>query len=216
MTDFTIETSKRDKSIKNVFRKSLRENFIPGIFYNRKMNHPIRFARDEFIKQFSKAQTNTIFKLKLEGKEYRAFIKDYSRSLRRNRDIEHVDFYAIEEDTMVKIDVPIQLTGVAKGIIQGAHLEHYTKQIKLHCKVDDIPPSISIDITDMDIGDHVYARDIKLAKGIELLESPDRAIVAVLMSSKGASEAQEETEASESDASSEVEKPEEEKVKKNQ
>ena len=122
------------------------------------MNHPIRFVRDEFVKQFSKAQTNTIFKIKLEGKEYRAFIKDYSRSLRRSRDIQHVDFYAIEEDAMVKIDVPIQLAGVAKGVVQGGHLEHYTKQLKLHCKVDDIPLSIPIDISDMDIGDHITQR----------------------------------------------------------
>lgn len=187
MSEFKLDVTKREANVRNVFRKSLIGNFIPGILYNKKENQPISIPRHFFEKRFSEVKTNTIFALKCDGKEHKAYIKEYTTSLIKNNQIQHIDFYKIESDSQIKIKVPIKIEGLAKGVVQGGYIEHYAWELKVLCAADKIPKEVKVNITDLNIGDRIYLNDLPKIDGVEWLESLSKSIVGVMISSKSAS-----------------------------
>ena len=189
MSDFNLEVAKRQATTKNVFRKSIASDFIPGVLYNSKENYPISIPRKSFEKQFSKAKLNTIFNLKMNGQECRAFIKAYNTSLTQSNSLQHIDFYKIETGTRIKIKVPIKIQGLAKGVTKGGYVEHYAWALKVICDSDKIPEEIKVDISDLDIGERIYVSSLSKIAGVDFLESVDKSIVGVMISSRATSAA---------------------------
>lgn len=187
MSEFTLNVIKREANVKNVFKKSVLGDFIPAVLYNKKVNKPISIPRHSFQKQFSEVRTNTIFNLKCDGEEHKAYIKEFTTSLTKSAHIKHIDFYKIEPGSQVKIKIPIKVEGLAQGVVQGGYIEHYTWELKVLCKTDKIPEEIKVDITELDIGERIYVSDLHEMEGVKLLESPDKSIVGVMMSSKSTS-----------------------------
>ena len=207
MSDFNLEVTKRETNVKNVFKKSIKNGFIAGIFYNKNQNVPISIPRTFFEKQFSKAKTNTIFNIKIGSEEHQAYVKDYTTSLTQSKQIQHVDFYKIKAGSKLKIKIPVNIEGLAKGVVKGGHIEHYVWELKVTCDADKIPKEIKIDITELDIGGRILVADLPKIDGVQILDSLDKAIVGVMASSKVAS-------AANADDKNDVDKNESQEVKK--
>jgi len=72
-------------------------------------------------------------------------------------EILHVDFQRISKDEFIKVNVPITLTGVAKGVKEfGGILDHGVRQIGVRCKPLEIPETLEIDVSALEIGDSIY------------------------------------------------------------
>ena len=89
----------------------------------------------------------------------------------------HVDFYEIALDRKLRVGVPIITKGKSKGVELGGILQIVRREIELLCLPLEIPDSIELDITDLDIGDAIHVQDIPLKEGLEL---PDDANFTVL------------------------------------
>ena len=188
MSVLNITAQKREANKKNPFRKSLIEGKIPAVLYNSKENIPISLNRNEFSSLYSKSKSNTIYNITVEKQQKKCFIKAISHSLKKARDIQHVDFFLIDGDKKVNIAVPIVFSGLAKGVTKGGYVEKYTWELRLEVDAGKIPENIEVDISDLDTGDFIYLRDISVPKGAEFTESPDKALVAVMLSKRTVSE----------------------------
>ena len=125
-----------------------------------------------------------------------------------SRNFIHVDFYEIKMDQKITAKIPVITTGKAKGIELGGILQIIRRELEVECLPLAVPGSIEIDISDLDIGDSIHVRDIKLEGEIEFLEEDDYTVVTVL-SPKLEEEPEEEEEAEEEGAEKEEgEKPE--------
>lgn len=89
----------------------------------------------------------------------------------------HVDFYEIAMDRKLRVGVPVVTKGKSKGVELGGILQIVRREIELLCLPLEIPDSIELDITDLDIGDAIHVQDIPLKEGLEL---PDDANFTVL------------------------------------
>ena len=71
------------------------------------------------------------------------------------------------------MDVPLELKGVPKGTQEGGVLESHMDHLEVECLAIDIPESIIVSVKDLDVGQSIYARDVKLPEGVKLMSLPD-------------------------------------------
>jgi large subunit ribosomal protein L25 len=91
--------------------------------------------------------------------------------------LEHVDLLLVRRGEKVTVDVPVRVTG---QIAPGGMLDHQLVQISLEAEATNIPESIEVNVDGMNVGDSVYARDLKLPEG-STLEADEQALVLHVM-----------------------------------
>lgn len=91
----------------------------------------------------------------------------------------HVDFYEISMDRQIRVGVPVVTKGKSKGVEMGGILQIVRREIEVLCLPMDIPNSIELDITDLEIGDAIHVQDIPLKEGLELPEDVNFTILTV-------------------------------------
>jgi large subunit ribosomal protein L25 len=92
----------------------------------------------------------------------------------------HIDFYEIDMKRKIRVMVPIVTKGHSKGVELGGLLNIVRRELELFCLPGDIPESIEIDITDLDIGDSIHLDDIPLGEDVEISADVNFTIVTVL------------------------------------
>jgi len=94
-------------------------------------------------------------------------------------DIMHIDLYGIKMDQMVSVSVTLNITGSAKGVVEGGILVQSLNEIELECLPADIPSNIDIDITHLDMGDSLRCSDVELDEKLIMKTSEEQIIISV-------------------------------------
>ncbi len=76
----------------------------------------------------------------------------------------HTDFYEVAMDEMVTVEVPVHLVGKPEGTKVGGILEQVRRVIQVQCLPGDIPKSIDIDVSALNIGDSIHVQEISVEK----------------------------------------------------
>ncbi len=94
----------------------------------------------------------TIFELDNGTTVRKAIVKDITYN-KIGYAIQHVDFLALEDRKDVTLNVPVQIVGAAesKGVKAGGFVRTLMRSMKVTCAPKDIPKSIVVDITDLDM-----------------------------------------------------------------
>ena len=187
-----LNAQKRDTSGKGFNRRLRQEGVIPGVFYTGQGgNISVQMPAAPLNKLFGEVGRTTVFNLEIaEGGKtslHPVLIWDVQRHPVKNR-ITHVDFYGVDLDKPVKITVPIEFTGVARGTKVGGVLGTYREQVQLVAKPLDMPAKIVLDITSLDLGKTIQVADLELPEGVKAAYDVNYAIVSVLMPGSGAAE----------------------------
>jgi large subunit ribosomal protein L25 len=75
----------------------------------------------------------------------------------------HVDFQHVAMDKKVTVDCPLELTGIPLGVKEaGGVLGPPVKTLKIECMPTEIPEKISIDVSQLAIGDSIHVRDVSV------------------------------------------------------
>ena len=97
-----------------------------------------------------------------------------------SRNFIHIDFYEIKMDQKITAKIPVVTTGIAKGVELGGVLQIIRRELEVECLPLEVPESIEIDISDLDIGDSIHVGKISLEGEIELLEDDNYTVVTML------------------------------------
>ncbi|BBM89825.1 50S ribosomal protein L25 [Spirochaetota bacterium] len=191
MSHYTFKAERRTKPIKNISRKALAGNFIPAVIYNKKINIPITIDRHDFEKVMPQLRSNTIFDIVLDDEKLAVFTRECAYDVKSHR-IEHLDLYKLEDDSTVTIRIPIELKGLALGITKGGLIRKHSTTLKIKAKTEHIPEKIELDISDMDIDDVIFVRDLLKKDAFKnapykVLSSSAQVLVSVTLSSRAAS-----------------------------
>jgi large subunit ribosomal protein L25 len=183
MSELTIEVSPRDTKGKNYNRRARAGGRIPAVVYGGdRPSVPIAVDRPTILSLLrTEAGENSIFLLKLEGgkNSRHAMIKEMQVNP-RTREIQHIDFQRVNMDEKLRVQVPIELVGVAVGVKRdGGVLDFVTREVEVECLPVDIPEHLELDVTALEIGDHAEAGSLTIPKGAELIEAEDRVIVSI-------------------------------------
>lgn len=116
-------------------------------------------------------------KLNIEGKEYSAILQDIQFHP-VSEIILHADFLALNEDSLIKMDIPVNFTGVAPGLIKGGKLVVKLRKVKIKALPANMPETITLDVSDLDLGKSVKVASIA-ADGFEVQNNPRITIASV-------------------------------------
>ncbi len=159
---------------------------IPGVVYGRAFGDPLAVVVD--AKDLRAALIghggSAVLNLEIEGRgSTTAIIQDRQLDVITKRLI-HVDLHAISLDEMVEAHVPVVLVGASPGVKEGGILDFVVRELTVECLPTDIPDSIQIDISELNMFDNVHARDIKAPDGVKIIEDEGEIIVSILPPSK--------------------------------
>ena len=92
----------------------------------------------------------------------------------------HADFYEIDMDRKITLNVPILPVGKSKGVEEGGLLQSIRRELEITCLPDQIPAAIEVDITELEIGDVLHFKSIPLPVGVELQTETDFTVLTVV------------------------------------
>ncbi len=181
MTKTTVlKATPRDETGKEFARKLRAAGRIPAVLYGKDMEArglSLDLQETEYLFQRI-AVENTILDLEIEGEKepVRTLIREI-QSYPHKPGLLHVDFLRIQKGVAVEVDIPVSLEGVPAGVREaGGVLEQMINEVRVKCIPSKIPEVVSIDVTNLAVGDSVHVYDIDLGEGVELLADPDRTI----------------------------------------
>jgi large subunit ribosomal protein L25 len=196
MERHSIEAELRTKTGKGAARQIRRSGLIPGVVYGRG-NDPRAIKVDpQNIEKL--LLSNAIFDLTFvgeDGKEDEAvvIIKDYQKDIIK-RNLLHVDFQFISMDEKITVSVPMHLEGEAAGVRDGGVLQQLLREIEIDALPAEIPEEITIDISELEVGESLSVADLELPEGIDLITGSDEVIVTVVTPTELIEEDEEEEE----------------------
>jgi len=180
MKSFELQGNLR-KSLGKKDAKALRKNKqVPCVIYGGKEILHFYVPAGDFK---NLVYTNHVYivTLKIDEKEHLATMKEIQFHPVSD-EIIHVDFVEVYRENPVVIGLPVEITGNSAGIRAGGKLRQRKNYIKVRGLIKDLPDSIVIDITDLEIGQSILAGDLKFNK-FQVLE-PNHALVVGVVTSR--------------------------------
>jgi large subunit ribosomal protein L25 len=183
MAEVTLEVTRRERSGKEYAKKLRQENKIPAVVYGgHKEPVAITVERKAVVDLIQKSEhgIRSIFLLKMAGSDQQrhAMIKDTQMDPISRR-MTHIDFVRVVMDEVVRLTIPVHLTGSSIGVKEGGILDWQMRELHVECLPNAIPDTIEVDISNLGAHQQVRISDLKLPEGVKVEEDPHRVIVGV-------------------------------------
>jgi len=152
---------------------------IPAIIYgHKKETVPISLDTHNFVDGLHHGQR--LMDVQIGKKKEKVIVKDLQYDY-LGKDIIHIDLIRVDVTETVRVTVPIELKGTAKGTHEGGIVEEHTARLEVECRVTDIPETILVSVKDMNVGDALYARDVELGDSVKLVTDPSTLLVTCIL-----------------------------------
>jgi large subunit ribosomal protein L25 len=161
-------------------RRLRREGRVPGILYGGGVE-PLPFQVDARELRHALAAAGAVVELSLDDKATSAVLKDAQRDAVRG-DTLHVDFVRVDLNQAIQSVVPVVLLGEedAPGVKEGGVLEHITREVTVEALPNEIPESLTYDVSGMQINDTVTLSQVTPPEGVTLVDDVDETVIATL------------------------------------
>ena len=160
-------------------RRSRGEGNIPAVVYGLGME-PVSVEIDarEFTNALkTEAGSNVIFNLEIGKEKYTALAREIQKHVYRNEFL-HVDFIQVDLSQTVEADVQINFNGTPMGVKEeGGIVQTVNSTITITALPTNIPTSLDLDISELNVGDNLAAADVALPEGVELANDDDDSIL---------------------------------------
>ncbi len=114
----------------------------------------------------SSAGMNAVFTLDLEGTSETVLVRDVQRDPIK-RVVTHADFLRIDPDQKVRVNIPIEVTGEAKAVIEaGGLIEQAMFELEVEVSPGSIPESIQADLSALTLDSRIAVGDLLLPDGV--------------------------------------------------
>jgi large subunit ribosomal protein L25 len=196
METTTLQAEVRASRGKGPARRLRAQGKVPGVFYGPGLEPtPLTLSPKELTKALQGERgRNVVFKLSVDGKDELAMVKDLTTDP-VSQELLHIDLYRVFEDKELEVAVPFHTHGRAVGVVQGGVLNVTRRTLPLRTTPANIPVSIDVDVTHLDLKDTISVEDIELPQGVECALRPKLTLVIVLEARKITEEAEEVAEA---------------------
>lgn len=182
VTDLAAQVRKEQK--KGPARRLRQKGFVPAIFYGRSAENILLAIRnDELVKLHKDKKDHAFIKLIIDDggnkkTEKLSLIKELQVQPLTGK-FYHADFYEVDIKRKITMDLSLRFIGKAIGVENGGELQHIKREVKISCLPLDLPDHIDVDVTNLDIGDSIKIRDLKVSEKITILDRPDSAVASV-------------------------------------
>ncbi|MCZ4494777.1 MAG: large subunit ribosomal protein [Baekduia sp.] len=175
----TLDVHARGAAHSRETRRLRRSGQVPGVLYGG-TGEPLAFAVAARTLRHALAAKGAVLELSIDGGPGTpAVLKDSQRHPVRG-EIMHVDLLRVDLTVEIEATVPVVLVNFeqAPGIVEGGILEHVTRELTIQALPNDIPESIEVDVSGMEMNATIQLSAITAPAGITLLDDPDATVLA--------------------------------------
>ena len=171
----------RDKTGKVATKEIRRNGEIPAVLYGLKDHFSLSISAIDLISILKNKGKNALIDLDLAGdKQRKVILKDYQSHPLKELWV-HVDFLEVDVTKVVKVNVSVNLTGKSAGEKMGGLVNQVLKLIHIECLPVDIPQSIDLDVTNIELGQVLHVSDLNVPDKIKILHRSNEAVVSVYL-----------------------------------
>lgn len=179
MKSFKLEGTPRT-DLGKVAAKALRKKeSIPCIIYGAEKGAGVAHftVKNADVRKLIYTPEVFVIDLTVDGKTEKAIMKDVQFHPVSDN-ILHLDFYRVEENEPMVVELPVQLQGLAAGVRAGGRLSLDMRKLKVKGLLKDMPESLNIDVTKLELGQKIQVGDLKF-EGLQLLNGSNAVVCRV-------------------------------------
>ena len=178
MKTVVVKGQKRTALGKKDSKKLRAQEIVPAVLYGGE--EPIHFAVPfSELRKLVYTPSVYLIDLDIDGQVYPALMQDVQWHAVEEQ-ILHVDFLKIEANKYIKIEVPVNITGLAKGIKAGGKLKVNLRRLKVKALANDLPDVINVNVTKLGIGQSIKVADLSV-NNVEFLDNKSNVVVSVII-----------------------------------
>ena len=175
-----LQATERTDKRRGTLTKIRKEGNVPAIVYGAKKENTSIYLREmDLLKTIKDVGRNGVISLEVNGNTQNVIVTDYQVDPLKNGFI-HVDFLAVDMSKEVTANVNVNLVGNAAGVKDGGVMQQSLFEVSIAAKPGDIPPSIDIDVTNLQVADTITVADIKELGNFTVNHEEDEVIASIL------------------------------------
>lgn len=180
MKNVELTASYRTGSGNKQARKLRKEHCIPAILYEKgSKGRLLKIDESELSHIIAKNGENVIVKLRIDGNEIPAVIKEVQRDHVQQHLI-HVDFQPVTLHDIIHTEVPILVVNGERVEKNGWVINKQMTQIEVEGEVEKIPPAITVDASKYRVGQVLRVADLEISQELSILNEKNEVIFSIL------------------------------------
>src|SRR5713101_7673093 len=178
-----LKATARPRAGTGAARAVRRDGRVPGVVYgDGAAPLPISVDYKELRQNiFAGHFLTTIYELEVDGARHRVIPRDYQLDPVRDAPI-HVDFLRLGEGAQIRVRIPVHVKNAdqAPGVKRGGTVNIVTHAVEVVCSADDIPESIDVDISGLEINYSKHLNEVALPPQVRVVGRIDQTLVTIV------------------------------------
>lgn len=176
-----LQAKQRENLTRAATKQIRKDGYIPAIVYGGdKEPQTISVESITLLKTLRDEGRNAIISLDIDnGETVDVMVHDYQKDPLR-WDVTHIDFYVVNMSEEMDVEVVLHLEGEPTGVKEGGILQQPIYELQVRAKPRDIPESITVDVSALEIGDSMSVEELTAEGNYEFIDEPDATLVTVL------------------------------------
>src|SRR6516162_1173762 len=174
---FVLEVQERKTSGTNAAKQIRKKGLVPAVIYGHGQGTDSLSVQGDTLHKAIR-QGVRIFDVTVNGTAQKALLREVQWDP-LGHDVLHADFYRVSADETVTLEVRVELRGTAPGVTAGGVLVQQIHSLSVECLIINIPESIRVPITELQIDQAIHVRELKLPEGVKVKNDPEAIIVQV-------------------------------------
>jgi len=205
MKSVIVKGQKRETVGKKDSKRLRAQDIVPAVLYGGE--EPLHFSVPfGEVRKLIYTPNVYLIDLDIDGQVHKAIMQDIQWHAVEEQ-VLHIDFLSVQDNQPIKIDIPVTVTGLAKGIKMGGKLNKNLRRLKVKGLAKDLPDTVTIDVTELGIGQSIKVSELSI-DNLELLNTKSNVIVSVTITRAAKSAGEEDEEGAEGEGEGEGEETE--------
>ncbi|WP_018130440.1 50S ribosomal protein L25 [Effusibacillus pohliae] len=179
MQGLVLDAEIRKTLTRGELNRIRRKRGVPAIVYGQNVSSTPIYVKEDAVRQIVEGKHHLVELNIPEMGRYPALVQEIQRES-VNRKVIHIDFHVISLDEPVDADVPVIVTGASDVEKRGGVVQLSLREVTIRTLPTELPETVEVDISHMEIGDTLFAGDLQLPANCQLKSDPDQVIVTII------------------------------------
>ena len=176
----SLQARERQGRGKNDARRLRNEGMVPAVLYSGEVEESMVLAVPKKVVDYTLQHLgdNALYDMKFGDQETTARVVDVQRDPVSGK-LMHVDFAPVNMRERIVVTVPLTVVGESPGVTEGGVLDQIAYEVDVESLPGDIPQEVTVDVSNLAIGDNLTLTDVDLPEDVTLVSEPEEVAVTV-------------------------------------
>jgi len=179
----TLTATPRSEFGSRTSKRLRRDGKVPGVVYS-DGKEATTFQVESRDARVILGEGHALFDLQIEGSDAVPVVVKEQQHHPVRGDLQHLDLQQVDLNQAIQAEVVVELTGddVSPGVKQGGVLEQVTREVTVEALPTEIPDSLTLDVSEMEINDTITLESLTAPDGVTLVADDFAEVTLVTLS----------------------------------